>query len=58
MSLPTEIPKNEVENILDIYWQMLTTLESKINPKKDILDKQLVQAAHTVLNRIKQKTKT
>jgi putative ribosome biogenesis GTPase RsgA len=52
MSLPSKIPDNEIDNLMDIYWQMLVTLESKCDPKKDLLDKNLVEAGYKVLNRI------
>jgi hypothetical protein len=56
MGLPNKIPDDEVENILDIYWQMLVQLESNVNPRDDILDKRLVEAAYIVLNRVGEKT--
>jgi len=45
-----EIPEEEVENILSIYWQLLRELETKVTPD-NVLDKMLVDSAYTVLNR-------
>ena len=56
MGLPNKIPDNEVENILSIYWAMLTQIEGNCDPKKDILDKHLVEGAYKVLNRVGSKT--
>lgn len=42
----------EQENILDIYWQMLSEVESKIDHKKDALGKIMVEGAYNTLNRI------
>jgi hypothetical protein len=56
MGLANKIPDDEVENILDIYWQMLVQVESKVNPRDDVLDKRLVEAAYIVLNRVATKT--
>ena len=47
------IPDKEAENILSVYWQMLSVIEGHTDPKKDILDKFLVEGAYNVLNRIK-----
>jgi hypothetical protein len=46
------IPTNEQDNVLSIYWQMLGQIESRTKPKEDILDKLLVKGAYNVLNRI------
>lgn len=46
------MPTNEQDNVLSIYWQMLGQIESRTNPKEDILDKLLVEDAYNVLNRI------
>lgn len=46
-----EIPENEVENVLSVYWLMLMDLESKVNPKKDAYHRQIVEAGHKVLRR-------
>lgn len=34
------------ENTESVYWNMLIALESKTNPNKDIIDKNLVEAAY------------
>jgi hypothetical protein len=56
MSLPISIPDDEVDNVMSIYWQMLSQLESECDPKKDILDKHLIEGAYKVLNRVAKKT--
>lgn len=45
-----QIPEEEVENLLGIYWQMLRDLESR-NTDRDVLSNILVKDAYTVLNR-------
>lgn len=50
--MKTKIPANEQDNILDLYWQLLGALESRINPRKDILDRELVAAGYRVWNRV------
>jgi hypothetical protein len=52
MSLPSKIPASEIDNLMSIYWQMLVTLESKCDPSKDLLDKDLVEAGYRILNRV------
>jgi hypothetical protein len=49
--LTYDIPKDEQENILDIYWQMLMQIESHTKPEKQPLDAHLVEAAYKVLDR-------
>lgn len=56
MGLPTTIPDSEVDNVLSVYWQMLSQLEGNCDPKKDILDKHLIEGAYKVLNRVAVKT--
>lgn len=51
MSINYEIPENEVENVISVYWQMLGELESKLDTEKDILDKHLIKGAYDLLNR-------
>ena len=46
-----EIPDDEVENIISVYWQMLAEIEGRTDPKKDILNARLVEGAYTVLAR-------
>jgi len=46
-----EIPEEEVENFISVYWQLLAEVEGNTDPKKDILNKHLVEGAYTVLNR-------
>lgn len=48
----TEIPKNEQENVLDVLWILLRSVEGKVDPKKNILDKHEVTQAYNLLNRI------
>ena len=45
------IPKNENENLLSVYWQMLREIESHTDPKKDPTNAILVEGAYRVLNR-------
>tara|TARA_R110000803_G_C11709167_1_gene286647 strand:+ start:47 stop:262 length:216 start_codon:yes stop_codon:yes gene_type:complete len=47
-----EIPEDEKCNVLSIYWQMLQEIESRTDPKRQVLDAHLVQGAYNVLNRI------
>lgn len=46
-----EIPEDEVENFLAVYWQMLVSIENSIDPKKDILDAVMVEGGYELLNR-------
>lgn len=46
------IPAKEQQNFLDVLWQMLSNIEATVNPKKDILDKVMVEGAYDLLNRI------
>ena len=48
----SEIIETEIDNILSIYWQMLSKIERETDPEKDSLDKILVEGAYTALNRI------
>lgn len=47
-----EIPESEKSNVLSIYWQMLQEIESRTDPKRQVLDAHLVQGAYNLLNRI------
>jgi hypothetical protein len=38
--------RDAVENTLDVYWEMLMQMESHTDPKKDILNKDLVERAY------------
>lgn len=44
------ISKNEVENILSVYWALLKEVEAHTNPNENVLNKHLVEDAYTVLN--------
>ncbi len=46
-----QIPDSEVENLLSVYWQLLAEVESRTDPKKDVLNKLLVEGAYKVLIR-------
>ena len=46
------IPKEEQENLLGVYWQMLREIESHTDSKKNALNASLVEGAYNVLNRI------
>ena len=47
-----QIPEKEVENIISTYWQMLRTLESKLDSRKNnALDNILIIGAYNILNR-------
>lgn len=48
--MKTLIPKKEQENVLALYWSMLTHLEGIAETPMDKAD---VTAGYTVLNRIK-----
>lgn len=48
-----EIPEEEVENILSVYWQLLKEVESKTDPNTDLLNALLVNGAYKVLRRAK-----
>lgn len=45
------IPEDEVENVLSVYWSMLRVLESR-TIESDVITKMLVDDAYTLLNRI------
>ena len=45
------IPDNEKENLLSVYWQMLMELESKTDPSKDTYEKNLIEGAFKLLHR-------
>ena len=47
-----EIPKEEHDKILDVFWTLLKTIEGSTSPERNILDARLVAEAYTVLNRI------
>ena len=49
----TNIPKNEMDNVLSVYWQLLREVESKTHSKPNGIDICLVEGAYKVLNRIK-----
>lgn len=46
------IPKKRQSDVMDVYWIILQTLESKVDTKKDILDKIQVEQAYDLLNDI------
>lgn len=46
------IKKKDQEDVLHMLWIITTSLESRIDPLKDILDKNEVDAAYIVLNRV------
>jgi|GEM_PF-2707039 len=47
-----EIPDNEKENVLSVFWQMLREIEDNTDPKHDVLNANLVMGGYAVLNRI------
>jgi hypothetical protein len=47
-----KIPENEQENVLSVYWQMLTELEIQAHSTNDPFKKLLVTGGYNVLNRI------
>lgn len=47
-----KIPEKEQENLLSIYWQLLSQIESGTDPLKQPLDRLLVESGYAVLNRI------
>jgi hypothetical protein len=47
-----KIPENEQENVLSIYWQMITELESQAHSTNDPFKRMLVAGGYNVLNRI------
>jgi len=47
-----EIPDNEKANVLSVFWQMLLEIEGNTDPKRDVLNANLVKGAYNVLNRI------
>lgn len=47
-----QIPDDEKESTLSLFWQMLRQIESKTCPDKDPLDALLVTGAYNLLNRI------
>ncbi len=40
-----------IEDLFDIYWQLLNAIEMHTDPKEDILNKLLVESAYKVVNR-------
>lgn len=46
-----EIPKHEMANFISVFWQMLGEIEANTDPKKDALNKILVEGAYNVLRR-------
>ncbi len=50
--MKNKIPENEIDNVLSVYWQLLSEVHVNTDPKKDILNKKLVEGAYNVLNRI------
>ena len=51
MKIP-DIPDNEKENVLSVFWQMLVEIEGKTDPKQDPYNTMLVEGAYNILNRI------
>lgn len=49
------ILSNDRKDMLDHFWVMLMTLESKCNPEKDILIKHDVESGYKIYNRIAKK---
>lgn len=47
-----DIPKNEQENVLSVYWQMLIELETQAHSTNDPFKRMLVAGGYNVLNRI------
>ncbi len=47
--MPKIIPESEQENVLSVFWSLLTNAESKAESPLDRID---VEAGYTVLNRI------
>jgi hypothetical protein len=45
------IPSEEQENVIDMFWVLLTSLEGKCEDT-DILDKRDVESGYNILNRI------
>lgn len=46
------IHEEEQQNVLDMFWFMLSTIESSINPEKDLIDKNTVESGYELLKRI------
>lgn len=47
-----KIPENEQENVLSLFWQMLSEIESRTHPETDVLNKSLVEGGFEVMQRI------
>jgi len=58
VSVPAEtlvmpkIVEEDFENMRDLFWAMLRTLEGKVKPDEDILDKRDVEAGYRIWNKI------
>ena len=48
----TNIPENEHENVLDLFWQMLRTLDAHLKPEEDAVCALTVSASYDLMNRI------
>lgn len=46
------IPEEEQENVLNTLWVFLRNIESKVDPKVNILDKNDVEGCYRLLTRI------
>ena len=46
------IPQKEQQNVVDVFWVLLKTLEYKIDSESSILDKRIVECSYDLLNRI------
>ncbi len=51
--LQSIIPFDEQQNVLDVYWVLLRSVESRTDNKKNILDANDVTQAYNLLNKIK-----
>ena len=47
-----DIPKKEVEGVLETFWTLLRSLEMKTSKDKDRIDAHLVTQAYDQLNRL------
>jgi hypothetical protein len=47
-----KIAEEDFENMRDLFWAMLRTLEGRVKPDEDILDKRDVEAGYRIWNKI------
>jgi len=44
------IPVDRQQDVIDVFWVLLTSLESDTDPKKDVFDRLTVEAGYRIMN--------